>query len=214
LQPPSTFNGGGDIPPKNVKDEVVEARGYRKLTREEEHIAEMPYRPRKSKKEKGTYRMIVLRKRIRVTQGQLCLEDEVRHHFYVTNIPAAEMSASEVVFENNARCNQENLIEQLKNGVHATRLPSHEFEANSAYMLIGALAWNIKNWYAMLLATQRPQMTAILGMEFRRFLNEFILIPAQILSGGRRLVYRLLAVNPWVPLLVNATCRLKRLRLA
>jgi hypothetical protein len=200
--------------PKNVKDEVVVAREYRKLTLEEEHVAEMPYRPRKSKKEKGTYRMVVVRKRIRVTQGQLRLEDDVRFHFYVTNIPVEEMSASEVVFENNARCHQENLIEQLKNGVQATRLPSHEFHANWAYMLIGALAWNIKNWCAMLLPTERKQTVAILQMEFRRFLNELILIPAQILSSGRRLVYRLLAVNPWVPLLTSATYRLKRLRLA
>lgn len=199
--------------PENVKDKVVEARGYRKITTEEEHVTELPYRPRKSKK-KGTYRMVVVRKTIRVTQGQLRLDDEVRFHFYVTNIPADEMSAAAVVFENNARCHQENLIEQLKNGVHATRLPSHAFYANWAYMLIGALAWNIKNWYAMVLPIERKQTEAILKMEFRRFLNELILIPAQILVRGRRLVYRLLAVNHWVPLVTKAPCRLKHLRLA
>ena len=54
------------------------------------------------------------------------------------------MSAAQVVRENNARCHQENLIEQLKNGVQATRMPVREFDANWAYLVIGALAWNIK----------------------------------------------------------------------
>jgi hypothetical protein len=51
-------------------------------------------------------------------------------------------------------------------------------------------------------------------MEFRRFLNEIILLPAQILRHGRRLIFRLLAINRWVPLLLEGACALKRLRLA
>jgi hypothetical protein len=47
-------------------------------------------------------------------------------------------------------------------------------------------------------------------MEMRRFLNEVILIPAQILQSGRRLVFRLLAINRWVPLLLEGTPRLRR----
>lgn len=49
--------------PANVRGEVVFEKGYRNLTLEEEHVAEMEYRPRKAKK---TYRIIVLRKRIQV----------------------------------------------------------------------------------------------------------------------------------------------------
>ncbi len=99
--------------PKKVKRAVIQERGFRQLTLEKEHVAEMSYKPSKAKK---TYRMIVLRKQIRVTEGQLRLEDEVRYFFYVTNIPADQMDPAAVVRENNARCNQENLIEQLKNG--------------------------------------------------------------------------------------------------
>jgi len=33
-------------------------------------------------------------------------------------------------------------------------------------------------------------------MEFRTFLNAFVLLPCQIVRTGRRLVYRLLSWNP------------------
>lgn len=66
----------------------------------------------------GTYRLIALRKQIHVSKGQLRLEPENRYFFYITNTPASQMSPAQVVRESNARCHQENLIEQLKNGVH------------------------------------------------------------------------------------------------
>ncbi|MDQ3566293.1 MAG: IS1380 family transposase, partial [Pseudomonadota bacterium] len=35
----------------------------------------------------------------------------------------------------------------------------------------------------------------VLRMEFRRFLQSFILIPAQIVRTGRRIIYRILGYN-------------------
>ncbi len=189
-----------------VKQAVTEARGFRDLTLAEEHVAEVEYRPRKARK---TYRMIILRKRIHVQEGQLLLDDQIRYFFYVTNLGARRFNPAAVVRENNARCHQENLIEQLKNGLAATRMPVREFDANWAYLVIGALAWNVKAWAALLLPAQLGART-ILRMEFRRFLNEIVLLPTQILHTGRRLVFRLLAINRWVPLLMEGTARLKR----
>ena len=157
--------------------------------------------------------MIVLRKTIRVMAGQLRLGDEMRYHFYVTNLPSKEHGAAQVVFENNARCNQENLIEQLKNGVAATRMPVREFDANWAYLVIASLAWNLKAWRALLLPEDLGARTLI-SMGFRRFLNEVVQQPAQILRTGRRLVFRLLSVNRWSELLLEGTQRLKRWQLA
>ena len=194
--------------PKNVRQEVVESKGFRNLVLEQEHIAEMDYRPRKAQ---ITYRMIVLRKKIRVMKGQLQLEDKIRYFFYVTNVSKRRLSTAAVVRENNQRCNQENLIEQLKNGVEGTRFPVREFYANWAYLVIAALAWNIKAWSGLLLPETMGART-LLRMEFRRFLQEIVLLPAQILSTGRRLVYRLLAVNRWTTMLMTGTQRMKRWR--
>ena len=191
---------------QDVRTQIVQEKGYRDLHLEQEHVAEIEYQPRKCTK---SYRMIVLRKTIRVTTGQLRLEDEVRYHFYVTNLPREEHSAAEVVRENNARCNQENLIEQLKNGVAATRMPVREFHANWAYLVVASLAWNLKAWSGLLLPADLGGR-ALIRMEFRRFLHEVIQQPAQILRTGRRLVFRFLSVNRWTELLLEGTQRLKR----
>lgn len=65
------------------------------------------------------------------------------------------MDAAAVGRENNARCHQENLIEQFKSGVHATRMPVAEFDANWAYLVIASLAWNLKVWAGLLLFAAR-----------------------------------------------------------
>lgn len=194
----------------NVKREVVQSKGYRDLTLAEEHVAELEYRPTKAKR---SYRLIVLRKKIHVTEGQLHLPDDVRYRFYVTNVSKARLGAAAVVRESNARCNQENLIEQLKNGVQATRLPVREFYGNWAYLVIAALAWNLKAWAGLLLP-EDLQARAILRMEFRRFLNEIMLLPAQILTSGRRRIFRLLAINRWSRLLLEGVSKLKQWQFA
>src|SRR5262249_18721355 len=83
-------------------------------------------------------RLVILRKRIQFTEGQLRLADEIRYFFYITNIPREHLGTAAVVRENNARCHQENMIEQLKNEVHATRMPVAEFDANWAYLVIAS----------------------------------------------------------------------------
>jgi hypothetical protein len=196
--------------PVHVKKAVTVQRGFRNLELEHEHVAEIEYRPGKCQR---IYRLVILRKRIRVTEGQLRLADEIRYFFYVTNVSRERLGTAAVVRESNARCNQENLIEQLKNEVRATRMPVAEFDANWAYLVIASLAWNLKAWAGLLLP-RRLGARAILRMEFRRFLNELILLPAQILRSGRRLIFRLLAINPWVTLLLDGTRALKRRCLA
>src|SRR4051812_40269031 len=77
-----------------------------------------------------------------IEKGGVRVEDQVRYFYYLTN--ERGWPAAEVVHFANDRCNQENLIEQLKNGVGAMRLPVNTLESNWAYMVIGALAWSLK----------------------------------------------------------------------
>jgi hypothetical protein len=213
----SPFNRGNPAEPSrkhqtNVRKRVVEEKGFEELVLEAEHVAEWEYTP---KRMAGSYRMIALRKTIKVLKGQARLEDEVRYFFYVTNLDPATTDTAGIVRLCNARCNQENLIEQLKNGVGATRLPSVSFHGNWAHMVIGALAWNLKAWLGLLMSTTEPQLAdAILRMEFRTFVNGIIRTPVQILHQARRLVFRLLSVNRWTHILIHAPPRLRQLRLA
>ena len=193
---------------RDYKDTVIQMRGYKTLRLAAESYAEMPYTTAGR-----TYRLIVLRKNISVMRGEDKMGDEIRYHFYVTNVPAAEMSGAEVIFQSNARCNQENVIKQLKNGVQAMRMPASDLVANWAYMAIATLAFNIKAWLGLLLP-RRAGGAQLLTMDFRRFIHALILIPTQIKTGGRRLTFRILSYTRWVRLIIEGSQRLRTLQRA
>ena len=77
------------------------------------------------------------------------LFEEYRYLFYITN--DRTMTAEEVVFLANDRCDQENLIAQLKSGVRALMAPVDDLVSNWAYMVMGSLAWSLKAWSALLI---------------------------------------------------------------
>jgi Transposase DDE domain group 1 len=184
-----------------VKEEIVKERGYLNKRLIAEDTAEFEHRPSKAAR---AYRIVVLRKLIDEERGQRCMGSDFRYFFYVTN--DRKLTQTEVIAESNRRCNQENLIEQLKNGVRALRAPLNTLEANWAYMVIASLAWSIKAWAALLLPVaprwrerHQAEQNRILRMDFRGFVQTFILLPAQVLLRGRQLVIRLLAWRPTLP---------------
>jgi hypothetical protein len=194
--------------PKNFKEEIVLEKGYRNIRLVREHVSEFSYQPTKCKR---PYRVIVLKKSLSVEEGQVKLWDDVRYFFYITN--RTDLSAAEVVWLCNERCNQENLIEQLKNGVNALRMPVDTLVSNWSYMVMASLAWTLKAWFA-LLVRNHEQRSELLRMEFRRFLNGIVKMPVQIISAGRRIVYRILGYNQWVYTFMKTFDRVRRLQLA
>jgi hypothetical protein len=118
----------------------------------------------------------------------------VRYFFYITNL--ADRSAAEIVFFANDRCNQENLIDQLKNGLSALRMPTGDLVSNWAYMVMTSLAWTLKAWFALIVRSGE-QREELLRMEFRRFLHALVEVPCQIVRTGRRILYRILGYTEW-----------------
>ena len=59
-------------------------------------------------------------------------------------------------------------------------------------MLIAALAWNIKSWHAMMMHRTHDRH-AFIRMEFKRFLDTVIRIPAMVLARARTILVRLVA---------------------
>jgi hypothetical protein len=185
--------------PENVKQQIVEAREFEDIRLVREYVAEFVYRPAKCRKH---YRVIVVWKDLEVYQGQNKLFDDSRCFFYITN--AWGMPAEEVVFGANDRCNQENLLGQLKSGVRSLTAPVDSLLSNWAYMVMASLAWSLKAWAALLLPEQgrwqekhREEKRKLLHMEFTTFRRAMMNVPAQILRSGGRLIYRLLAWNGW-----------------
>lgn len=186
-----------------IKEQIVRDREYRNLRLEREDVAELEHRPNKAKM---SYRFIVLRKTIVEERGQRCLGQAYRYFFYVTN--DRDMTCEQVVREANGRCNQENLLAQLKSGTGALRAPLNTLLSNWVYMVIGSLAWSLKAWFALALPVagrwreaHEADRERVLRMEFRSFVQKLMLVPAQILRTGRTLVFRLLAWRPELPIL-------------
>lgn len=172
------------------KARIVKERGYVNLELNYEDVAEFEYQPGKCTR---PYRVVALRKNISKSKGDNVLFDEIRYFFYITT--RTDLSAAEVVRCANERCDQENVIEQLKNGVNALRVPLYDLVSNWAYMVIAALAWNIKSWFAMMMHRKRDR-AAYVAMEFRRFIHSIILIPCRVIRGARSITLRLLGYQP------------------
>ena len=184
-----------------VKENIVVDREYNNLVLKAEHVAEFDYRPTACSR---SYRMIVIRKEIDEMKGQKLLLNRERYLFYITN--DRDLTPSEIVFTCNDRCEQENLIEQLKNGPRSLNAPVDNLYSNWAYMLMSSLAWTLKAWLALILPEtgrwkerRRQEKSRLLKMEFRTFVTAMIRIPCQIARTGRRLMFRLLNGNNMQP---------------
>ena len=173
-----------------VKENIVVDRKYENLVLKAEHVAEFDYKPTACSR---SYRMIVIRKQIDEMKGQKLLLAKERYLFYITNDHSS--TPEEVVFQCNDRCEQENLIEQLKNGPRSLKAPVDNLYSNWAYMLISSLAWTLKAWLALSIPEigrwkeqRRKEKFHLLKMEFRTFVSAMVRIPCQIVRTGRRLI--------------------------
>jgi hypothetical protein len=191
--------------PARFKQRIVEQRGYKDIHLEGEQVAEFAYRPTACR---HTYRMIVVRKNLSISeprQGRF-FEPDYRYFFYITNQPPTVM-AERIVFAANDRCDQENLLAQLS-ACRALHAPVDNLLSNWAYMLMTALAWNLKAWLALWLPADpgrwqerhQTQQQTLLTCEFRTFVNHLMRVPCQVVKTGRQLVLRLLVWNHWQPL--------------
>jgi hypothetical protein len=88
-------------------------RLYTTLRKEGQWVAEVSLPPTVGE---PPCRLIILREEIDETKAlqQRCLFKHIEYRFFVTNLPAS-FSAGDVVAQTYHRCDQENIIEQLKN---------------------------------------------------------------------------------------------------
>jgi hypothetical protein len=201
--------------PENVKERIVVEKEYQNIKLRSEETAEFAYRPTACKK---TYRVIVLRKNLSVEKGEQVLFDDLKYFFYITN--DRRSNRDRLVAKANGRCRQENLIEQLKNGVHAMRMPVGDLTSNWAHMVMTSLAWTLKAWFALLLPEKgrwkdkyKREKQSVQAMKFKGFVNAFVRMPAQVVRTGRRLVFKLLSWNSWQEVFLRGVDALRSSRL-
>jgi len=181
--------------PKNEKLAVINKRGYKNRRLNAEWYVEIPYRPSKCKK---TYRLVIVRKDVDITEQGRLFED-YKYFFYLSNEPTELLSSSAVVYASNKRCNQENVIAQLTQ-CRALHAPVDSLNSNWAFMVMTALSWTLKAWIGLSIPVagrhrekHTEQKQRVIQMEHRKFVEQFVQLPAQIVRTGRMLKVRLLA---------------------
>ena len=100
--------------PERVKQQIVNQRGYKTIRVLQEMIAEFDYQPTACRR---SYRVVIVRKRLGIEQGAIAAVRGISLFLLLTN--DRDTPAEDIVFSANDRCNQENLIAQLKSGVYA-----------------------------------------------------------------------------------------------
>ncbi len=205
----------------NEKQRIVKARGYLKLALNFEDVAEFDYQPGKCER---PYRVVALRKNTSAVGRQVKPKASRPSStipvcsgaarcagrsdiFYITT--RDDLTPAEVVFAANKRCDQENVIEQLKNGVNALRVPLYDLISNWAYMVIAALAWNIKSWFALMMH-QKNHRRQYIRMDFRTFLTHIILFPCRVVRHARSTTVRIIGYQPSLKRLLSAWATIER----
>ncbi len=187
-------------PRKSRRDETARRRGYRQMRQHQQWIAEVPWTPKGSTQ---IYRLVIRRQIVKHSQGQKVLFDEERYLYVVTNLPKT-IRSERVVDLTYGRCDQENVIEQMSNGLVAWRMPVREFAGNSAWLEIARLAWNIAKWIAQLALP-----VEVIRWEWKRFRQAFVLAAATVIKRARQIWVRMSGSHRFTSTLVAAHQKLQ-----
>lgn len=174
-------------------------RGKRDLKMERQWIAEIDYQPVRSER---TYRLIMRRQRIEESdQGELF--ELWRYRYVITNLPRS-MSTEEVVRHTYRRCDQENVVEQLQNGVAAMRMPTGSLLANHAFLLCARIAHNMKSWLAMLALPRE-----VMRWEWKRFRKAFVYVAARVVLSARQRIVKVAGSHRYADEICRGIARLQ-----
>ena len=147
-------------------------------------------------------RLVVRRTRLIRAQGELVFD--WRHHAFVTDRLADAIALDA---DHRAHAVIELAIRDIKEGSGLAHCPSGRFFANSAWLVIAALAHNLVRWVAHIgLGIDGPVVAATI----RRHLFS---IPGRITRSGRRRVLHLPSAWPWAKPFESAITRLRAVTL-
>ena len=202
---PSSSAAREDSPPKrrkrgeDVRRRRARARGKRDLKLERQWLAEVEYRPARSSR---SYRLIIRRQRIEeARQGQLF--ELWRYRFVITNMDSRH-TTEEVVRLTYQRCDQENVIEQLQNGIAAMAMPTGGMLANGAYLVCARLAHNLKSWLGQIAL---PSETV--RWEWKRFRQAFVIVATRVVHHAGAVIVRLARSHRFARELAEGIVRLQ-----
>lgn len=182
----------------NLRRQRALERKKRDLQLRGQWVASAPY---KNSRSQHTYRLCIRRQLLLETDRQGDLFEKWRYRFVLTNI--TQETPSDVTDRTYGRCDQENLIEQLQNGVAGMRMPTGSLLANGAFLCCARLAHNLKSWLGQLVL---PRETT--RWEWKRFRMAYVYVAAAVVLHARQVHVRLARAHRFHDDIVRACRRL------
>lgn len=122
------------------------------------------------------FRLLV--KRQPLYQGSQLLLGE---YFYTPAITNRRGAGSSLLKHHLARGGSENYIEEFKNGLGARLFPSQQFLANSAWLVLAQLAYNLGQWFKLLVLPR-----SFHADQFKKLRLHWFCVAARIIRSGRQ----------------------------
>jgi len=181
--------------------EIPEQQWLPSSHREGSQVTSFAWQPKTWQRER---RFVV--RRDPVEQGQQLSLEGAEWHYWALVTSDCERSADELESWHREKANVENRIKEAKLGLGLDNLPSQRFHANSAYLLITLLAYNLLTWLKLLALPERERPAYAKRLRFR-----FIAVAGTVGRSGRRLVLRLSASYALLADFLNALQRIRGL---
>jgi len=161
-----------------------------KRTKIADGIAEFWYQPKHWSK---PYRFVVTRylKQEKEVQTDMFEDTAYKYRVFVTDL---NRKAAKVVREYDGRANIESLIEEGKNQVAFAKIPGNSFAANSNFLQLVVLAFNVNKWLQLI---GRKEKCVYHWEEIKTSRFKHLYIASRITRSGHKTILRFAADYPY-----------------
>ena len=178
-----------DIPEKEWEAAMI---NHKKV-----EVADTPFFPFNGKK---PYRAVVQRRKRKDGQADLFTQSAYNYYAILTNNETPGATNLHVTEFYNQRGDSERNFDILNNDFNCRRLPFSFMDANMVYLFAAAASFTLFEWVKQQFFNRGA--IASTAMRCKKFLFDFIVLPAKWIKTGRQWVYKIFtAHNTYKPLM-------------
>ena len=149
-------------------------------------IADTPFIPFGGKK---CYRAVVQRRKRKDGQYDMFTQSPYSYYAVMTNNNTAEATNEWVTDFYNGRGDSERNFDLLNNDFNCNRLPFSFLDANTVYLCVAAMSYTLFEWIKQVFFQKGAIENTV--MRCKKFLFDFIILPAKWIKTGRQWVYKI-----------------------
>ncbi len=149
-------------------------------------VADTPFQPFGAKK---TYRAVVQRRKKKDGQYDIFTQSPYAYYAVMTNNENPEATPQYVTIFYNGRGDSERNFDILNNDFNCNRLPFSFLDANMIYLFAAAISFTLFEWIKQVFFCKG--VLANTAMRCKKFLFDFMILPAKWIRTGRQWVYKI-----------------------